>query len=216
MRTVVLSALFVFALGAIAGADIITTTLGDMDGLGFATPMTPGSTYPSFPFDNRTASDPAFTDFGVVGETDASFAFSYSAIVGTINSASLTFGLAGLEDAQNDSGVPDFDDRLFLESVEIPGAFDSDYTGIWVYGVVNLTIPGSLYYLLTDGTASFFFDAWQYGTVGTPRAGDQVSFDYVTLSINYSPIQAVPEPQAIVLLMAGLGTALSLRRLRVL
>jgi len=214
MRGFAAAALAVLVLGAAANAGMISTTLGDMDGLGFAVPMTPGSTYPVFPFDNRTASDPTFTDFGRIGETDANFTFSYSPFSGTVDSALLTFGLAGLEDAHNDSGQPDWNDRLFLDSVEIPGAFDSDYTGIHTYGIVTLAIPSSLYYLLPDGTAAFFFDAWPSGTVPGIRAGDQVSFDYVTLSIGFTPIQAVSEPQAIVLLAMGVSTALALGRLR--
>ncbi len=189
-----------FAVTAFVSASVLTVTLGDKDGLGFG--IAPGGTY-TVPFDNRTASDPTFTDFGTFGETNAWFTFTYGAIATTINSASMQFGVGGLEDARNDSGQPDFNDRLFLDSVEIAGAFDSDYTGITTYGIVNLSIPAALFGQLSDGTAAFFFDGYPLGTSTTIRAGDQVSFDYVTLSIDFEDAPAVPAPSSMVLLGVG-------------
>ena len=194
----------------ISQASVVTVTLGDKDGLGFH--LVPGQLFP-LPFDNRTPSDPAWTDFGKAGETNASFTFTYAAIPGTINSAWMEFGLGGLEDWQNDSGQPDYDDRLFLDSVEVPQAFDGDYTGMKKYGIVTLSIPTNMLALLADGTVACFFDGWPYGTSPTPRPGDQVSFDYVTLGIDYTAVLPVPAPSAAVLLVCGAGIALCFRRL---
>jgi len=198
-----LAAAVLFLIPAWGAGNVVTFRLGDVDGLGFG--MSSGDTYPSFPFDNREAGDPAFTDFGEPGETDATFTFTYS-VPGVINAADLEFGLAGLEDLQNDSGQPDFDDRLFLDGSEIPGAFDSDYTGIFTYGIVGLSLPGSLLGSLSDGSAEFFFDGHPPGTSPDIRPGDQVSFDYVDLNVDYTPLEPIPEPATLALL--GTGAAL--------
>jgi hypothetical protein len=198
-------------LSAAASADVVSFTLGDNDGLGFG--LVPGGIF-NIPFDRRTPTDPTFTDFGVVGETNAWFTFAYAAITGTANSAWMEFGLGGMEDARNDSGQPDFNDRLFLDAVEVPGAFDTAYTGQKKYGIVYQTIPVTMLSLLVDGTAAFFFDGHPLGTWPTPRAGDQVSFDYVVLSIDYTPpVEPVPAPSAAALLAVGAAVALASRRL---
>ena len=125
----------------------------------------------------------------------------------------MVFGLGGMEDLRSDTPGATFDDRLYLDTVEIPYAFDSDYTGIRKYGIVNLVIPSNLFALLPDGTAGFFFDGWPAGTSPTQRFGDQVSFDYVTLTIDYTPMATAPLPSA--LAIAAVGAALvSLVRLR--
>ena len=196
--------------GGVLEASVITITLGDKDGLGYG--LSPGQTFP-LPFDKRTPTDPAWTDLGAAGETNAWFTFSYSPIGATADSVWMEFGFGGLEDARNDSGRPDFNDRLFLDNVEIPGAFDTDHTGMRKYGIVTLSIPVGMLTLLADGTAAFFFDGWPYGTSPTPRAGDQVFFDYVTLNINYTELLSVPAPSGAVLAGLGAGLALSLRRL---
>ncbi len=206
----VLGAVAVLAVVACAAhATVMTVTLGDVDGLGFG--LTSGQTLTTFPFDNRTASDPAFTDFGAAGETDAAFTFNYAPIAGTITAASLEFGLAGLEDLRSDTPTAVFDDRLYLDGSEIPGAFDNDYTGILTYGVIPLTIPSNLFGLFSDGTAGFFFDGWPSGTSTTVRFGDQVSFDYVRLSIEYAQTSVVPAPPALVLGLLGIVVALAPR-----
>jgi hypothetical protein len=214
MRTTHLAtaaALLLLTAGAASGS-VMTTTLGDMDGFGWG--LTQGQSLPVFPFNLRESDDPAFTDFGAAGETNATFTFAYSSFVGTINSATLVFGLSGMEDYRSDTPGAVYDDRLYLDTVEIAGAFDNDYTGIRKYGIVNLAIPSSLFSLLLDGTAGFFFDGWPAGTSGAPRPGDQVSFDYVTLEIDYSPPAATaPLPPS--LAIASIGALLvSLTRLR--
>lgn len=212
MRVKLLVAAVALALlSTSVSADIVSFTLGDKDGLGLG--LVPGGTF-NIPFDMRMPSDPTFTDFGVAGETNAWFTFTYSAITGTINSAWMEFGLGGIEDAQNDSGQPDFNDRLFLDTVEVPNAFDTAYTGQKKYGIIYQTIPVSMLSLLADGTAAFFFDGHPLGTSPTPRAGDQVSFDYVVLSIDYTPpVEPVPAPSAAALLAVGAAVALATRKL---
>jgi len=211
----VLGVLFSFLLigPAVSDASVITFTLGDRDGLGFG--LVPGQQVPFTPFDNRGPGDPAFTDFGVSGETNAWFSFIYTPILGTINSANLEFGLMGIEDERNDSAQPDWDDRLFLDNVEIPGAFDTAYTGVLTYGIVYQGIPSNLFGLLADGTANFFFDGWPYGTSPTVRRGDQVSFDYVTMTIDYTSAPRLPAPATLILAVLGTAAIVVVKRLAV-
>jgi hypothetical protein len=198
---------------ATANAAVMTMTLGDKDGLGFS--LTPGQTVPTLPFDNRTASDPTFTDFATAGETNAYFTFTFTPIEGTINSIDLEFGLSGIEDAHNDSGQPDWNDRLFVDTVEVANAFDTAYTGWNKYGVIHEGVPSDLFGLVADGTAAFFFDGQPLGlpSNGRPRLGDQVSFDYVTLTVDYTEPVSLPVPPTALLVLAGLLALPVVRRL---
>src|SRR5262249_41111164 len=109
----------------------ITQTLGDADFFGFGS-GTIGDKAPAFDFDRRSGNDPAFTDHDArlpnshrpQGTNDLSWTHDLRQELGagTPVSGTITLAIGGIEDGS--PLVGSIDDRLFVEGIEVPGAFD--------------------------------------------------------------------------------------------
>ena len=171
-------------------AATITSLVGDIDGFGGQT--APGAIGVSVDaesyFDNRTASDPLFTDVwqyaqedGAPGASPLTYAHTYDLAGGTATSASLTIMEAGMGDTSGTWSVQ-------FNGTEI-GSFTSgsEETSTLRSFIIDPTLIG-----VGPGIVSLIFDGYKEG----------YAIDYSSLSIEVS---AVPLPAAMPLFGACLA-----------
>ena len=170
-----------------------TSILGDKDGFGLG--LKEGDIRPvslGF-FDNREIDDPLFTDVEPVPTvgTFPSLSFSYTHTFAVppegIIRANLRMLTTGIQDGDTQVFGSDTDLKLFLDGVEVPGAFDDvDQFDFFVgdgfaeiVGLVSIEIPGGLLPLLSDGEVVVRIEINQLGTAP--------SFD--AFAIDFSELQ---------------------------
>jgi hypothetical protein len=144
----------------------------------------------SFPVDNRTIDDPYFTDIypahldGVI-----EFDYVFDLVADSIISARLFFSAFGIQDGDGrDLAYNDTDIKLFLDGIEIDGAFDQTDQMLWRGGLylpapsgVTVPIPDDLIQYIKDGEARIRLEVYQYGASDEL---DKFAIDYSVLSFS--------------------------------
>jgi hypothetical protein len=185
---------FAILLAVPASAATIFSLAGDKDSFGSGLPL-------GTPMNNwvGVSADPADGSF----DQETTFASWVHEFVvfppSRIFSATLSIATWDLEDgwACDGSGATGCDTRLYLDGIEVLGAFDTTFSPDAGPSSPNLTvfnIDSSLFALLLDGTLAVTLDA---------RGGlqmDAIAVDYSELQINTAP---VPEPGTLSLLALG-------------
>jgi hypothetical protein len=193
-----------------AQASNIVSVVGDQDC--FGTNRTPCNTASiNEAIANREPDDGGFDNWGF-----AVFNWTHNYILPaneTITSAVLTIATLDLEDggAGDGLGGAPYDTRLFVDGIEVPGAFDTTFTpdgGVATQLPVNTTVfnlTPNFFSSLLDGTATIGINS-----TGGQR-GDFVSVDYAKLEIHTAP---VPEPGAALGLLAltAVGAGVKLKK----
>jgi hypothetical protein len=167
--------------------------LGDVDHFGTGIPNSwrPDSEGP-LPNDNRTSTDPYFTDiypanFDGLIEYD----FQFNIPTDSIISADFHFSTFGIQDHDmRDLAFNDTDIKFFFDGNEIKGAFDSINQLTWsagkalpVSGGFSMPVPNKLLKYIQDGEVSIRIEIYQYGSSGELDifAIDYIWFNYSTL-----------------------------------
>lgn len=206
-----LKSCFLFALVLLpidANAFTMTSLYGDMDNFGTNT----SANTPVRLVDIAREFDDGLTD-KFAPTFNFLWSHSYTPINAQITSARLTITTLDMEDngAGDGLGGAPYDDKLYLNGIEIIGAFDDVFTP-----------DGTIYTPFSPNTSIFnldpsFFTMLQSGLLnvrlnayGGPRA-DFLAIDYARLDIEAS---TVPEPSTLLLLGSGLGGLAILRRFR--
>ncbi|MEM6468299.1 MAG: putative Ig domain-containing protein [Planctomycetota bacterium] len=126
----------------------ITQQLGDEDFFGFGTDSV-GEPVPVIEFDNRSPQDPSFTDFDLrhdrrlrsQGEVINEWTHDLSELVGSLNrieELELSLAIGGIQDGN--TSIPELDDRLFFEGIEVEDAFDSLDQGVFGTGLLTFSL----------------------------------------------------------------------------
>jgi len=196
----------------------ITSMLGDNDGFGLG--LLEGDTRaPSLGnFDTRAPGDPLFTDHAPV--VDVSYTQFLGAGFSSINSAEIQFFSLGIQDGDSQVFQSDIDLRLFLDGVELLGAFDIvdqfDFLGgafVEIAGLVTITIPNTMFGLLLDGSVDVQIENLQLNP-NAVSSGDSFALDFSRFNLDVElNATTVPEPATFFLLLAGLSI-FGLRKLK--
>jgi hypothetical protein len=169
----------------------VPVLVGDQDGFGLG--LVAGDERPTAPdpyFDQRQPADPPFTDV-MPATVDFTYTHTYSVPVGvTVSSATLRWLTLGIQDGDSDVAGSDTDIRLYVDAIEVPGAFDdvdqfyyNSTAGAWVesVGLVEIPLTGSILGELTDGEVEVRIQITQLGSTGT----DAIAIDYSELLVEY-------------------------------
>ena len=172
-----------------ADTQFTRSLLGDKDGFGLGLQAGDERSAGSGSFDERTASDPDFTDsYPVLYPCTADFSYVHSfSLPGTIVAARLDLLTLGVQDGDSQVYGSDKEIRVFIDGAEIPGALDSVdqfyHNGTeWVatVGAVSLTIPPDLLVNLGDGEVEV---AFENRDLLNPATYDAFAIDYSELVI---------------------------------
>lgn len=197
---------------SVNAAEVIQT-LGDEDFFGFGGgPL--GTSVPTTDFDNRLPGDPLFTDHDArIGSptlpNDLNWMHDMSGpLTGeTILAATLELAIGGIQDAVT-VGASTVDDRLFLDGIEVPAAFDAVDQGATDTALFMFNLsPAQLTSFSVDGILDVFFD----GGVLTPPVYNRF-WDFESYFIDFSRLRVtiadasapVPAPATFLLLCAAL------------
>ena len=178
---------------------------GNKDGFGFGLAegdFRPVSTSPFF-FDNRAVDDPFFTDVepipttGMTPTVDFSYTHSFTLPAGIITDARIGMLTIGIQDGDTQVSGSDTDVKLFLDEVEVPGAFDNvDQFSIIpgegfaeIVGEVVIEIPSNIFPLLSDGGVDVRIEINQ---LGTAPSIDAFAIDFSELTIDSLVNPALP------------------------
>lgn len=220
MGKAVVSAFFAAALIGMASVPTATAavvhTLGDQDFFGFGS-GTIGDDVPSIDFDNNQAGDPSHTDrdirsgvFGVDADNDVSFSHDLSALLlgSTVYGVELMLAIGGIQDG--DQNIALIDTRVFIEGIEIIGAFDSLNQGAFGTDLITFQLnPVQVASFSND----FILDVLLDG--GTVDFGSQLALE--SYFLDYTGVTAhttIPLPASLPLMLAGVGLMCMLRRRR--
>lgn len=196
----------IIATGAFPGAfanspSSYSSLLGDKDGFGFG--MQEGDIRPASIFDNREPDDPFFTDTwsvpteGFYPSVHFSYTQSFSPPLDTVISAELSMFTLGISDGDSQVVGSDTDIQLFLDDVELPGAFDDVdqfdfYTDVgWAEeaGLITIEIPEEIFAHFADGELVVKFEIHQ---LGTAPSVDGFSIDYSEVIFHYESETTMP------------------------
>jgi len=200
---VVLGLSLTWGMGAARGS-VITALAGDRDSFGTGKPD--GSTVSVNEILVPGGEDGPFDQWGLLVH---SWTHGFAVPVGeSIVGASLKIVTLDMEDNGEGDGLGGgpFDDLLFLDGVEFPGAFDDVFTGV-ANADTQITPNTSIFDLslflasLTDGS----LDVVVRANGGTRT--DSISIDYAELTVVTRPRTPAPEPGANALLILALAVA---------
>jgi len=167
-----------------SGTFVIGRAAGDRDGFGLG--LVEGDTWKGF-FDEREGGDPAFTDHMPAGQ-DFTWSLGYPVPTGAqVTGGELVLFTLGVQDGDSQVVGSDTDIRLYVDGVEVAGAFDTvdqfDWIGgQWtsIAGKVVIPIPEAVLPTLADGSASVRIEILQ---LGTAPSTDAIAIDYALLQM---------------------------------
>ncbi len=180
--------------------------VGDKDGFGIG--LEDGDLLPASDpvFDGRDASDPQFTDTWPARPVGGADAITYSHTFvppPLIRNAQLTMRTSDIQDGDSQVLGSDIDIHLFLDDLEVPGAFDAvdqfdffpnvGFAGI--VGTVTIDIPTSHFSLMSDGRLVVRIEMEQLGTAPSIDAF-AIDFSELIINLNDAPVNSVPGPQS--------------------
>jgi hypothetical protein len=173
----------------------ITVLLGDKDGFGIG--LEPGEVFSlqggtSLPIDFITSSDPRVTDIYPADMATTSMPskqvelkFNYSAFPQGLSSATLTLFTLGIQDGDSQVYSSDIDYQLYVNELEVPGAFDDvdqfDFmNGQWgeAASLVTIELPEAVLNELKSGQVNVRIEIHQYGS---SESSDSFALDYAEL-----------------------------------
>lgn len=179
----------------------MTILLGDKDGFGIGLTekdplMLPAGT--SLPVDYRSNGDPWFTDIypadmGASAEPahQIQLAYEFEKPSKSIVSAKLKLMTLGIQDGDSQVVGSNTDIVLYLDNLEVPGAFDlidqfDLIDGSWsdVVSSFEIKIPPDLFTVLLDGKTTLQIDILQLNP--STQSYDAFAIDYCELEICFS------------------------------
>ncbi|MDH3638618.1 MAG: VPLPA-CTERM sorting domain-containing protein [Gammaproteobacteria bacterium] len=185
--------------GGAASAATITSLVGDIDGFGGQTTPNAVGADTGFGFNNRTGSDPVFTDVwlfeqqGGVAGSPVEYSHSYSLAAGqSVVSATLIIMESGMSDERGPWDV--LVNGTVVGNIPVGGADLESLSVLYVFNVIAD--------LLTGGNESI-------SLVYQDTADEGYAIDYSLLSV-----ETVPLPASLPLLVGALGGLGLLRRRR--
>jgi hypothetical protein len=167
-----------------SGSFVVGRGAGDRDGFGLD--LAEGDTWQGF-FDEREGGDPFFTD-RMPTDLDFSWSLGYPLPAGAqVSGAELVLFTLGVQDGDSQVVGSDTDIRLYVDGIEVAGAFDTvdqfDWIGAqWVSiaGKVVIPIPEAALPSLADGSATVRIEILQ---LGTAPSTDAIAIDYALLQV---------------------------------
>ena len=206
--TVASAALLLMSMSA--NAVLVTSTLGDEDGFGLG--LVEGDSRPSSPnpfFDTREVDDPAFTDVYPAGSDVISYTQDLGEMFVSISSASIELLALGIQDGDSQVVGSDIDIRLFLDGIELAGAFDvvdqfDIVSGVGFsefVGLVTIPLPPVITAELLDGVVAVDIQNLQLGSAQTL---DAFAFDFSRFVVEGTLKTQVPEPATLAMMAFGL------------
>ncbi len=183
-----------------AQAITITQILGDNDFFGFNS-GTIGDSVPSVDFNNQLSGDPLFTDrdlrqslSGPDIDNDIGWTHDLSTeLTGkTITGITLQLPIGGIQDANPSLGS--LDDRLFIEGIEVLGAFDTVDQGGKGTGLFSfLLTPSQINSFKTDSILDIFIDGGKIPSDASQAVGvlDGYFIDYSQVNVTVETVETV-------------------------
>jgi thiol-disulfide isomerase/thioredoxin len=176
------------SLSKIMPTQEIISLAGDKDGFGLGLeegderPTTTGG----YGFNNREPDDPPCMDM-MSRSDDLVYTHSFNLNGRTVISAELSIMTLGVQDGDTQVTGSDTDIRLFLDAMEVDGAFDDldqfRYNGsAWVEiaGLYTISIPNDILSVLSDGSVEVRIQILQ---LGTSSSIDAIAIDFSELRI---------------------------------
>lgn len=168
-----------------SGSFVTGRTTGDRDGFGLG--LVEGDTWQGS-FDERESGDPAFTD-RMPADLDFTWTLGYPILAGAqVTGAELVLFTLGVQDGDSQVVGSDTDIRLYVDGIEVAGAFDAvdqfDWIGgQWtsIAGKVLIPMPEAVLPSLADGSASVRIEILQ---LGTAPSTDAIAIDYSLLQLS--------------------------------
>ncbi|MBP0017817.1 MAG: PEP-CTERM sorting domain-containing protein [Cyanobacteria bacterium SBLK] len=220
-----IGSLVALAIGNSVQAATITQTLGDSDFFGFGN-NTIGNPVPIVDFNNQEPDDPAFSDrdireqvIGSDPQNDVGWTHDLSSQLTNLTAITdftLELAIGGIQDA--DPSLGSVDDRLFIEGIEVLGAFDTVDQGALGTDLLSFSLTtAQIASFQTDSILDIFIDGGQVppdaSQTGAIGALDSYFIDFSRITVETDDNTSVPEPSTILGLVAlGLFGASSLRK----